>query len=350
LQALQLTRWGNHPELREIAVPEPGPGEVLIRIGGAGACQSDLHLMEWPAGMVPWKLPFTLGHENAGWVEALGPGASGFSVGDPVVLYGPWGCGRCRNCLQGMENYCENAATHNAEFAGGGLGLNGGMADYMLVPSSRYLVPLTTLEPRDAAPLTDAGLTSYRAIKRSFHLLGAKSSAAVIGVGGLGHMAIQILKALSGTQVIAIDMTPEKLELAREVGADQTVLSGPEAHARIRDLTHGRGADLVLDFVGSKSTLELAAKVAAVLGNVNVVGQALGNITWNYIVFPHECSVATTYWGSLSELLEVIALAESGRLKSHNTFYSLAQHEEVYEAMKAGLLPGRAVFIPDMAV
>lgn len=346
MQALQMTRWQSGPELREVLAPEPGPGQVLVRIGGAGACHSDLNVMGLPPGVLPWRLPYTLGHENAGWVEELGPGVGGIAVGDPVLVYGAWGCGYCRNCRQGMENYCENVAIHNGGAYGGGLGLDGGMAEFMLVPASRYLVPLTNLEPRDAASLTDAGLTPYHAIKRSLHLLGPGSSAVVIGVGGLGHVGIQILKTLSSAEVIALDVTPEKLRFAREVGADHVVLSGPDASAHARELTHGRGADLVVDFVGSDGTLQLAAKLVRALGHINVVGQGEGRMTWSYFALPYECSVATTYWGSLPELMEVARLAESGRIKCHCTFYTLVQHADAYQAMKTHSILGRAVFTP----
>ena len=145
-------------------MPEPGPGEALVKVGGAGACHSDLHLLELPAGARSFTLPFTLGHENAGWVETMGPGATGFAPGDPVIVYGPWGCGLCMNCRTGMENYCEASG----EPSPGGLGgTDGGMAEYLLVPSTRYLIPLGDLDPRVAAPLSDAGLTSYHAVKRS---------------------------------------------------------------------------------------------------------------------------------------------------------------------------------------
>lgn len=164
MKAFRLTAWQHPPELLDVDVPDPGPGQALIRVGGAGACHSDLHLMEWPAGQLPYPLPFTLGHENAGWVEKIGAGVTGFSIGDPVAVYGPWGCGHCRPCRLGIESYCENAA--EIVGAGGGLGLDGGMAPYMLVPAARFLVPLRDLHPRDAAPLTDAGLTPYHAIKR----------------------------------------------------------------------------------------------------------------------------------------------------------------------------------------
>ena len=155
--------------------------------------------MEAPEGPKPFKFPFTLGHENAGWVEKLGPGVAGYSVGDPVLVYGPWGCGHCMNCRMGMENYCENIA----EARPGGLGSDGGMAQYLLVPSTRLLIPLGSLNPSEAAPLTDAALTSYHAVKRSLHLLGPGSTAVVIGVGGLGQMAVQLLRTLSGAAKIS---------------------------------------------------------------------------------------------------------------------------------------------------
>ena len=175
-------------------MPEPGAGQVLLKIGGAGACHSDLHILEAPPKPGPARAPFTLGHENAGWVEKLGSGATGFAVGDPVIVYGPWGCGLCLNCRVGRENYCQNPGDTRA----GGLGSNGGMAPYFLVPSTRFLIPFGTLDPREAAPLSDAALTSYHAVKRSVHLLGPGSTAVVIGAGGLGQMAIQILRVLSG--------------------------------------------------------------------------------------------------------------------------------------------------------
>ena len=138
MQAFQLVEPQKPAELREVPVPEPGPGQVLIKVGGAGACHTDLHIMDEPANGSPRRLPFTLGHENAGWVEKLGPGATGFAPGDPVIVYGPWGCGTCANCRVGMENYCENSAG-----LGGGLGGNdGGMAPYLLVPATRFLIPL----------------------------------------------------------------------------------------------------------------------------------------------------------------------------------------------------------------
>ena len=291
MQAFQLAEWQTPAELREVPVPEPGPGPVLIKVGGAGACHSDLHIMEAPAPPKPSKLPFTLGHENAGWVEKLGPGATGFAPGDPVIVYGPWGCGICKHCRRGQENYGENAG---GAARGGGLGgYDGGMAPYLLVPSTRFLVPLGTLDPREAAPLTDAALTSYHAIKRSLHLLGAGSTAVLIGVGGLGQMAIQVLRALSAaTTIIAVDTAADKLAIAKRLGADEGLLLGDEAVRHIKDMTRGQGADLVIDMVGINPTLRMAAQIARVLGHLTIVGLGGGALPVNFLSPPHECSVA----------------------------------------------------------
>jgi alcohol dehydrogenase, propanol-preferring len=171
MQAVRFVGVGRPAQIEDVRKPSPGPGQVLIRIGGAGVCHSDLHVMEEDLGFKP---PFTLGHENAGWVSALGEGATGFKEGDAVAVYGPWGCGRCHACQLSMENYCENWAQMNG--FGGGLGLDGGMAEYMLVPSARLLVPLGGLSPAKAAPLSDAALTPYHAIKRALPQLNADST------------------------------------------------------------------------------------------------------------------------------------------------------------------------------
>src|SRR5688572_16344667 len=171
MRAVRFVGVGKHAEIAEVAQPEPGPGQVLIKIGGAGVCHSDLHVMEEDLGFKP---PFTLGHENAGWMAALGSGVAGFKEGDAVAVYGPWGCGRCHSCQLSMENYCENWAALDG--FGGGLGLDGGMAEYMLVPSARLLVPLGELSRAKAAPLSDAALTPYHAIKRALSTPTALSS------------------------------------------------------------------------------------------------------------------------------------------------------------------------------
>ncbi|MEJ8653461.1 NAD(P)-dependent alcohol dehydrogenase [Streptomyces sp. MS1.AVA.3] len=343
MRAFQLVQAQKPPELREVPVPDPGPGQVLVKVGGAGACHSDLHLMEAPAERLP-KLPFTIGHENAGWVEKLGPGATGFASGDPVMVYGPWGCGTCASCRVGMENYCEISGG----LGGGGLaGPDGGMAPYMLVPATRFLIPLGALDPRDAAPLTDAGLTSYHAVKRSLHLLGPGSTAVVIGVGGLGQMAIQILRALSATAtVVAVDTAADKLETAKRMGADEVLLSGEEAVTRIKDMTGQQGAQLVLDMVGIDPTLRMAGQVARVLGHLTIVGLGGGALPVNFSNPPHECSVTSPYWGSLPELMEVITLAQQQKIKMLVEHFPLERANEAYRLLHDGKIQGRAVITP----
>jgi len=347
MQAFQLVEWQKPGHLNEVPIPEPGPGQVLLKIGGAGACHSDLHLLEMPAGLRSLKLPFTLGHENAGWVEKLGPGVTGFAQGDPVIVYGPWGCGLCMNCRMGTENYCEQPG---GPTPGGLGGFDGGMANYLLVPATRFLVPLGDLDPREAAPLTDAGLTSYHAVKRSLHLLGPGSTAVVIGAGGLGQMAIQILRALSAaTTIVALDTSADKLEIAKGLGADEGLLSGDSDAAvkRVNEMTRGQGAELVLDMVGVNPTLQLAARVSRVLGHLTIVGIGGGALPVNFATPKHECSVASPFWGSIPELLDVVSLAQTGKIKMLVEHFPLERAAEAYHLLHDGKIQGRAVIVPN---
>ncbi|WP_432074132.1 NAD(P)-dependent alcohol dehydrogenase [Streptomyces wuyuanensis] len=345
MRAFQLVGWRQPPELREVPVPEPGPGQVLVKVAGAGACHSDLHIMQAPEPLPGFtNPPFTLGHENAGRVERLGPGVTGFEPGDPVIVYGSWGCGICANCRRGQENYCQNLGGEGPGLRGGH---DGGMAEYLLVPAARYLIPLGSLDPRQAAPLSDAGLTGYHAVKRSLHLLGPGSTAVVIGAGGLGQMTIQILRALSAaTTVVAVDTDAGKLETAQRLGAEEALLSGDEAIARIRDMTEQQGAQLVLDMVGMDATLRMAARVARVLGHLTIVGLGGGALPVDFSSPPHECSVASPYWGSLTELMDVITLAQQGKIKVLVEQFPLQRADEAYQLLHDGRIQGRAVITP----
>lgn len=345
MRALQLIDFQRGPELREVPDPEAGPGQVVIRVGGAGACHSDLHLIhDFAPGMMPWKVPFTLGHENAGWVDQIGAGVSGLEVGQPVAVYGPWGCGACARCSVGIETYCDRKAAIPA--AGGGLGLDGGMAEKMLIPSPRFLVPLGELAPAAAAPLTDAALTPYHAIKRSLHRCVPGANVVVIGIGGLGHMAVQILAAMTAATVIAVDARAESLDLARSTGATHAVAAGPEAAAQIRDLTKGLGADLVIDLVGSNDTIALGMSVSRPMGCVTIVGIGGGSYPMGFFTSPYEVELITTYWGSRPELAEVLALAEAGHIHAHATQFPLDRAAEAYELLHQGKVQGRAVIVP----
>ncbi len=349
MRALRLLEWKSDPVLVEVEEPVPGPGQVVVRVGGAGACHSDLHLMrEFEAGLLPWGPPFTLGHENAGWVHALGDGVRGLEVGQPVAVHGAWGCGSCDRCRVGMENYCDDPGAAPAPMGGGGLGLDGGMADLLLVPDARHLVPLPDgLDPVHAAPLTDAGLTPYHAVRRSWPKLVPGSTAVVIGVGGLGHLAVQILKATTAARVVAVDTRAAALELAAGCGADAMVPAGPEAPAQVRAATaSGRGADVVLDFVGSDSTMALGASASRMLGDLTVVGIAGGTLPVSFFSVPYELSIQTTYWGSRPELVEMLDLGARGLVVPRITTFPLEKAADAYRAMEAGEIEGRAVVVP----
>jgi alcohol dehydrogenase, propanol-preferring len=348
MKALRLMDWKTEPELVEIPRPTPGSGQIVVKVGGAGACHSDLHLMhDVEAGMMPWQMPFTLGHENAGWVDAVGDGVSTVKEGDAVAVYGPWGCGTCERCQRGAENYCENQAAAPAVNGGGGLGVDGGMAEYLLVPFERLLVRLPDgLEPATAAPLTDAGLTPYHAIRRSWSKMTPTSTVVVIGVGGLGHMALQIVKATTAAKVIAVDNRKEALDLATQFGADHAVMSDEKATEAIRDLTGGRGADVLLDFVGAEATMELARTAARPLGDVTIVGIAGGSVPLSFFSQPYEVSIQTTYWGSHPELVELLDLALRGQLHVKSTRYSLDDAPQAYRDLEGGKVSGRAVVVP----
>ncbi|HWE57698.1 MAG TPA: NAD(P)-dependent alcohol dehydrogenase [Acidimicrobiales bacterium] len=347
MRALQITRTSEEPVLNEVDDPKPGPGQVVIKVGAAGACHSDISILEMPRDANPMRLPFTLGHESAGWVHELGDGVKGLEIGQAVVVYGAWGCGVCGRCRSGVDNYCEDPA---ATVSSGGLGADGGMAEYLLVPDARHLVPLPEgLDPVAAAPLTDAGLTPYHAIKRSWPKLVPTSTAVVIGAGGLGHMAVQILKATTAARIVVVDMKKEALELAESLGADHTVEAGELAPFAIRELTGGKGADVVLDFVGNDATLAMAAASLRPLGDLTIVGIAGGSLHYNFFTVPYELSVQSVYWGTRAELVEVLELAARGLLKAHTTTYPLDRATEAYRALWDGTLTGRAVIIPNNA-
>jgi propanol-preferring alcohol dehydrogenase len=336
---------GRSVRIADAPKPAPRPGQVLVRIGGSGVCHSDLHVMEEDFG---FQHEFTLGHENAGWVAELGAGVAGVKEGDAVAVYGPWGCGRCHACQMSMENYCENWADLGAY--GGGLGLDGGMAEYMLVPFARLIVPLGGLHPAIAAPLTDAALTPYHAIKRALPALTADATAVVIGVGGLGHMAVQLLRALAPVRVIAADVDPIKLNHAKALGVDDVVDTREidAAAAQIREITGARGADFVLDCVGIPATYDLGGKLVGRNSVWTIVGLGGGHHDFHQGSPPFGCVMSVPYWGSRVELMELVAMARNGRIHTEIAQFPLEQALEVYARLKAGQITGRAVLVPGL--
>ncbi len=344
MRALQYTEVGKPPEIRDVPVPEPGPGEVVIKVTAAGVCHSDQYFMDKPADENTFVLPMTIGHECAGIVAALGAGALGVRDGDAVAVFGAWGCGYCRTCSTGAENYCENQQKLNIDWPG--LGAPGAMADYMLVPSWRHLVPLGDLDPVQNVPLTDAGLTPYHAIKPSLPKLVPGSTAVVIGVGGLGHLAIQMLRALSATRVVAIDVGDDKLAFASELGAHATFVSDPSAVEAVRDLTGGRGAEAVFDFVGLQATADLATKLVARCGDIAMTGLGTGAVGIGTGALGDEVSARAPIWGTRPELFEVLDLARSGAVTVSVEAFALDDGPAAYERLRARTLKGRAVLVP----
>ncbi len=343
MKAVRLVSWQAEPQLCDVEVPEPGPGGVLVRVEATGLCHSDLHVMDWPAGTLGWELPVTLGHEVAGTVAALGPGAAGVEEGDAVLVYGPWGCGVCRQCVRGAENICERG--RELRGSGCGLGFDGGLAEYVLVPSSRLLVPRGDLDAAHAAPLTDAALTPYHALKRELWRLHPGASVVVIGVGGLGHVAVQLIRELSPARIVAIDLRKESRRLALDAGAHAALDARELRTEDVRAETGPVGAALVLDFVGSDDTVRLAASVLAAGGHVSIVGSGGSSFPTAIGTVPLEWSAGRPRWGTLPELHEVVALARAGRLEIEVERLRLDETIEGYRRLRRGDVAGRAVVV-----
>jgi alcohol dehydrogenase, propanol-preferring len=343
MRAARLTAPGTL-ELVDIPVPTAGPGEVLLGVGAVGACHSDLHILEAPAGGFP--TPITLGHEIAGRVEALGPGVTGWAPGEAAAVYGIIGCGHCRACLRGLENQCRTVPV-------GGIGISrdGGLADYVVVPAS-HLLKIGDLDIVQAAPLTDAGLTPYHAIELSRPSLRPGTYCVVIGIGGLGHMAVRILAATTAVTVIAVDSNEEALALASRMGAQHTVRAGQDAVDQIRRIVGPPpdGADVVLDFVGVDPTLTLARSVVSAGGQLMLVGLGGGGLTLQTgagpVPVPLEATARIPFWGTRAELQEVIALAQQGLVEAEVHTFPLTDVVEAYDKLRRGQIHGRAVLVP----
>jgi len=337
LRAARLHQIGKPLRIDEVLRPKVLGSEVLIRIAGAGVCHPDVHFR---SGRVPlpeeFSLPLTLGHENAGFVEEVGPLVRGAAKGDAIAVWGGQGCGICRVCHQADQQLC-----------GMGNWIIGGYAEFMRVPHERFLVKLDGLDPVEAAPLTGAGLTPYRAIKKAFPYLYPGAFAVVIGVGGLGHMAVQLLTTLAPwAHTIAVDVSDDKLALASELGAALVVDGRQNAASEIMKITGGEGAHATIDLVGIDSTLSTAASVAARKGIVVVVGAGGGTLPFSFFGLPAESVVTTSYWGSYNELVELLALAAQGTIRPIVHRFPLEEVNDLLDRLERGKLTGRAVLVP----
>lgn len=345
MRAYVLTATGC--ELTEVPDPVPGPGQVVVRTTAAGLCHSDLTLAARAPQAHPFALPIVLGHELAGTVVEVPSGVTGLRVGDTVVGYGPRGCGRCVSCSAGAENYCRVGA--GGRFAPG-LGADGALADYVAVDAG-HLVPAVDIAPSQGAALTDAGLTAFHALNRALSTqppLRAKAAAVVvIGVGGLGHAAVQLAR-LAGAEVIAIDRAASKLALATALGVEHVVAAGATTADHVRELTGGRGADVVLDLVAGDETLRQAAAMLAVDGVLSIVGVGSGRLPVGMHALPLGARTDLPFWGTRAELAELLRLARSGQVHLEVEEFSLERTAEAYAALDRGEVRGRAVVLPEV--
>ena len=314
------------------------PADVIVRIGGAGVCRTDLHIVEgiWRS-KVDVKLPYIMGHENAGWVEAIGPGVEGVKVGDSVICHPLVTSGHCLACRRGND-------MHALDSSFPGINANGGYAQYLLT-GQRSLIKLPkSLAPKDVAPYTDAGLTAYRAAKKASRHLLPGEYVAVIGAGGLGHIGIQVLAALCAAEIIVIDRADKSLDLAKECGAHHVVKADGNEVEAVLELTGGRGAEAVIDFVGEGDAIAKGISMTANGGYYYIVGYG-GKIelpTIDMITTEKTCNLVGTY----AELVELMALADRGLVNLHTKEYKLNQANDALHDLHHGRIHGRAVLIP----
>ncbi len=322
--------------LRTVDLPAPDPvgTQVRIRVAGCGVCHTDLHVVDGTqTRVVP---PVTMGHEVAGWIDALGPDVTDAPpIGTPVVVFGGWGCGDCRECRAGAEQRCRESVAP-------GFQADGGYASAMLVPHPRHLVTLSTLDPIHAAPLADAGITPYRAVTRAEPWLRRDARVLVIGCGALGQFALQYLRLLPAhgpsLSITVRERNPARLERATELGADAVQLGGTDEPSAT--------FDIVLDFVGSAETLASAAAALGPDGLAMLVGEAGGAIPFGFDHVPIESWLTTTAWGSAGDLRDVVRLAEEGRITWSTERVSLEDAVEAHRRLRAGDVEGRLVLVP----
>jgi propanol-preferring alcohol dehydrogenase len=343
MSAYRLSGWGRSVELVDVPVPVPQGPEVLLEVQAVGLCHSDLFVMSCDEGVLPYDLPLTLGHEVAGRVVAVGDGdgMSSSLVGRDGVVHGVWSCGECHNCCRGQDNYCVALGGR----VGCGLGRDGGLAEYVLLPDARHFVTATGVPPTVLAPLADAGLTAYHAIQQHRDALVGDCAALVIGVGGLGHLAVQILRATTSACVVASDPRPEACALAERLGAHHAARSVDDA-MRLAAAAGLPGADVVLDFVGSDETMRVGAAALVPGGRLVVVGGARGSMAVGKgLNLPLGWQVSAPFWGSRRDLVAVVELAEQGLLAAVVEEVSFGDVPEAYARLRDGVT-GRLVVVP----
>ena len=340
MKAVRIHGYHQQPVVDDI--PEPkisGPLDVIVRIGGAGVCRTDLHIIEgqWEAAMNP-SLPYVLGHENAGWVQEVGSAVTNVAPGDTVILHPTPTCGLCHACRAGNDMHCENSSFP-------GLSHDGGMAEYLLT-SARCCVKLDpSTQPKDVAALADAGITAYHAVRKALPLLYPGTSAVVIGAGGLGHIGIQCVAALTASNLIVVDRNPDALKLAEQLGAANTVVADGNHVAAVQELTKG-GAHVVFDFVAEQGAENEGWAMTRRAGSYYVIGYGGELHIPTLDVIGTERNVIGNIVGTYNDLAELMVLAQAGKVTLHTRAYPLAQAPEALADLDAGRVRGRAILVP----
>jgi len=335
--------------VRLVDVPDPeitSPTDVIVKIGGAGVCRTDIHLVQavWRENLGDPKLPYTLGHENAGWVEAVGSAVTGLAKGDPVIMHPLITCGLCRPCRTGYDMACEKGKFPGLD------GTDGGYAQY-LKTSERAVIKLAPgTDPVPLAPYADAGITAYHAVKKAIPYCYPGTTAVVVGIGGLGHFGVQLMKVMTPATVIALDTSRERLEFAEKLGADKVALAGRDGGvAEILKLTGGKGADVILDFVAENGTPAFALQYLRTArgGTYITIGYG-GDIRPTTLdLIAKEFNILGSIVGSYSELTELMELNHQGRVHISATTFPMSEYARALLELDKGHVLGRGVLVPD---
>ncbi|MGZ0212515.1 MAG: NAD(P)-dependent alcohol dehydrogenase [Actinomycetales bacterium] len=341
MRAVQVVGYHEGLQMTEAPIPEvAGPWDVVVRIGGAGVCRTDLHILEgqW-AEKSQVELPYTIGHENAGWVHAVGSAVTNVKEGDKVILHPLVTCGLCRACRSGDDVHCETS-----KFPG--IDTHGGYAEFILTSARSVVLIDDSLEPADVAALADAGLTAYHAAAKAASHLTPRDTCVVVGAGGLGHIGVQVLKALTSARIVVVDRNQAALDLAKSIGADVGVLADGTHVERILELTGGNGAEALIDFVGEGGATRDGVAMLRQAGNYFVVGYGENINVPTIDIVSSEINIVGNLVGSYNDLQDLMALAARGAVTLHTQRYPLNDFQRAISDLEAGLVRGRAILVP----
>lgn len=345
MKAVRVHEYHRDPQIDDIAEPKlSGPLDVIVKVGGAGVCRTDLHILEgqWAEAMAP-ELPYVIGHENAGWVHEVGDGVTNVVPGDTVILHPQPSCGLCQACRAGKDMHCSGG------FFPGLSNNDGGMAEYLRTTARACVKLDSKTRPADVAALADAGITAYHAVRKAIPLLYPGTTAVVQGAGGLGHIGIQCLAAMTATRIVVVDRIPEALALAENLGADETVQADGGQVEAVKDLTDGAGATVVFDFVAEQGAEMNGWNMTAADGSYFVIGYGGQLDIPTLDVIATERNVVGNIVGTYNDLAELMVLAQAGKVTLHTQQYPLEKAVDALHDLDAGKVRGRAILVPQGA-